>query len=140
MGYIAYFLQMIVWSLECLFLSPPILLLAALGGLVMAIIAASRCPEALRGKWKWLSLPFLMPTIIILFGMIFQYRGDIGTAPAWPGLVIAILLWSHVPIGLVLVAIARKNFLVPIGLTAFQMWLSLGAAFMSSMSVTNVWL
>jgi hypothetical protein len=139
-GLVAYFFWLAMQALEVgLFLFPLLALLAA-AGLVLAVTAAYRHPEPLRGKWKWLALSFVIPVAILAYGVAFNYGGSIGSAPAWRGLVLDVLVWSHVPVGLVLMAVVRKNLLVPLGLSAFQMWLSFSAAFMSYMSVTNVWL
>lgn len=118
----------------------PVLSLFAVAGLVTAGFAACHGPELPWDRWAWLHLPFLIPPAILAYGVAFNYRGPVGSTPAWRGLVIDVLVWSHVPIGLALLRLCRKCPLVPIGLTAFQMWLSFCMAFVSSMSVTNRWL
>ena len=139
MGHVKYFFWLASEAPSVAILAPVYAILA-FAGLVIALVATVRHPELLHGKWKWLLLPFAIPIAILVYGVAFKYDGDIGTAPAWRALLIAIMFWSHVPIGLALIFIARRNWLVPVGLSAFQMWLSLCAAFMSCMSVTNVWL
>jgi hypothetical protein len=136
---ISYFFVLLSLVLEVPLLFP-VLSAGAAAALFIALMAANRNPEALRGKWKWLSLPFVMPFVILLYGVFFNYDGQIGTAAAWRSNYLDVMLWLHIPIGLLLVAIARRNALVPLGLSAFQMWLSFCAAFVSYMSVTNIWL
>lgn len=118
----------------------PIYALLALTGLVVACVAAARNPAPLKGKWVWLLLPFAITVVILAYGVAFNYGGPIGSAPAWRGRVLDVLVWAHVPFGLALVAIVRRNPLVPLGLSVFQWWASCSAAVMSYMSVTNVWL
>ena len=74
-----------------------------------------------------------------LRGRVQVRRALLECAP-WRGQVLSVLVWAHVPIGLVLLAVARRNPLVPVGLSVFQWWASCSAAFMSYMSVTNNWL
>jgi hypothetical protein len=118
----------------------PIQAMIAFTAVVAAGFAAIWNPAQLKGKWLWLLLPFVIPVVILAFGVAFHYQGPLGSAPPWRGQVLDVLVWAHVPIGLVLLVVARRNPLVPLGLSVFQWWVSCGAAFMSYMSVTNIWL
>jgi hypothetical protein len=136
---VVYFFWQAVEGLEVGFFLFPHLPVLAVLGLVAAVSAAFRGPKLTRGKWVWLNLPFLMPAAILAYGLAFKYSGP-GSAPAWRSQVIDVLVGSHVPIGLVLLVVCRRNPLVPIGLTGFQMWLSFSMGCVSYMFVTNKWL
>jgi hypothetical protein len=139
-GYVQHFFWLAQQGLQVgIYLFPSLTFLAA-AGLVAAAAAAAFGPKLPWRNWAWLCLPFLVPVVILAYGVAFAYAGPIGTAPAWRGLVVVVLIWSHVPIGLAFLALDRKNPLVPIGLTGFQMWLSFCMGVMSSMSATNIWL
>jgi len=110
-------------------------------GLVIASLANSNRPEAMHRKWRWLLLPFLMPVIILIYGVIFQHTGR-GDPPDFQTRVftLEILVCSHLPIAILFMVFMRRNFLVPLGISLFQGWLSLSAAAMAGMSVTGDWL
>lgn len=123
-----------------LMLMPSIALLAFLG-LVIAFAAHINRPEAIKRKWRWLLLPFLIPIVILLYGVIFRYAGPRHSPETTQRvLVLQILLWSHVPIAFIFTIFLRQNPLVPLGLSFFQFWLSLSTAAMAGMSVTGNWL
>jgi hypothetical protein len=140
MGPVSYFFWLASQAIEVGIGLLPIYAIVALLGLGTAGVSAARDPESLRRKWRWLLFPLAIPVLILAYGVAFHYSGPIGSAPAWRVQVLNVLVWSHVPIGLVQLAVVRRNPLVPLGLSVFQWWLSLSAAFMSSMSVTNNWL
>jgi hypothetical protein len=139
-GPVGYFFWLASQSIEVGLVLLPIPALFAVTGLIVAAIAAIRNPAPLKGKWVWLLLPFVVPTGILAYGVAFNYSGPLGSAAPWRGQVLEVLVWVHVPIGVVLLVVARKNPLVPIGLSVFQWWASCSAAIMSYMSVTNIWL
>lgn len=139
-----YFFRSFFWlasqaMLVGVFLFPAITVLAV-AGLIAAGVAAALDPEPLRGKWKWLLLPFGFPVIILAYGVVFHQDTSTCCAPAWRAQVLYVLLAAHVVVSLVLVAVARRNPLVPFGLSGFQIFLSFSASFMSGMSVTGIWL
>ena len=141
MNSVGYFFWLAEQSIQVgLVLMPSIALLAFLG-LVIAIGSHINRPEAMQRKWRWILLPFLIPIVILLYGVFFQYAGS-GYSPDTTQrvLVLQILLWSHVPIAIIFTILVRQNPLVPLGLSFFQFWLSLSTAALAGMSVTGNWL
>lgn len=133
--------------LELAFVSVPVGLfvlspLAAIGlvGLVAALFLAGQHPVNLQNRWGWLILPFAIPLVILLYGTIFYFDGAPGTAPDRHGFVLLGLVLLHGPLAFASLLALRSNPLVPLGMTVFQVWLSLSAGFVSSMAVSNLWL
>ncbi len=139
-GPIGYFFWLASQAVEAGLVLLPIPALFALAGLVTAGFAAISNSVPLKGRWVWLLLPFAIPIVILAYGVAFKYGGPLGSSPLWRGQVLDVLVWVHVPFGLILLAVARRNPLVPVGLSVFQWWASCSAAIMSYMSVTNIWL
>jgi hypothetical protein len=121
-------------------LFPVITLLAAVGLLTAVRSALANRERFLHRRSLWLLAPFLIPNLIVLYGVVFVYDGPVWSAPAWRGQVIYALLWSHVPIAGLLLWRLRTIWVVVLGLSVVQAWLSFCTGFMAYMSVTNVWL
>ena len=139
-AFVIYLLELAMQGVQlALFAGHPALTILAFAGLAVSVIAAARSPGTVRKKWKWLLLPFAMPLLILVYGMIFRSHGP-GPAPPWRTQFLYVMLWSHVPVAAILTAVVRRNCLVPLGLSCFQFWLSYGAAVMSYMAINNVWL
>ncbi len=118
----------------------PIPSLLCIGALGAAWLAARKDQRVWRRRSLWFLLPFAVPILILAYGVAFKYDGAIGTAPEWRGRVLDYLVWSEVPIAVLLLVIVRVNPLVVLGISVFAWGLSCCTAFMSYMSVTNVWL
>jgi hypothetical protein len=87
-------------------------------------------------------LPFLIPVVILGYGVVFEWD-DARRSPVQPHLAgIDFLFWSHVPLALILSGLFRRHWhwVVVIGLSLFSAWLSVGAAAVSTMSITGRWL
>jgi hypothetical protein len=119
----------------------PGLTFLALAGLVLAVLsAAANTGNLLRRRSLWLLVPFAIPVLILIYGVVFVYHGPVWSAPAWRGGIVDGLIWSHVIVAALLFWKLRGLRLVVLGLSVFQWWMSLCAGFMAGMSVTNVWL
>jgi hypothetical protein len=140
MAEVSYFFWLGTQAIEVAGFFFPGFALLAVCGLIVSTVAAIRDPQPLRRKWALLLVPVVIPIAILGYGVAFNYTGPIGSAPEWRGEIIDVLFWSQVPIGIIITAILWRNPLVPLGVVGFLMWYSIGAAFMSGMSVTNVWL
>lgn len=115
--------------------------LAALVALVAALtVGLSRYELFFRRQTVLLLSPLAIPVMILLCGTAFVYGGPIGTAPVWPQWLIGALLFSHLPIAVLFVRRFRGLRWTVVGLSLFECWVSLCAAAMSVMSVTNDWL
>ncbi len=140
MDSLAAFLGLALLALEVGVSLFPVLAGLGITGLAVAGVAAAVRPAPLRGRWPWLLAPSAVAPALLAYGVAFAASDPPGPVGAWHPTVLAALFWFHVPIGLALVIVFRRNPLVPLGLSAFQMWLSFGAACVASMAVTGVWL
>lgn len=147
MNGIGYFFWLAGMSWELFFGLPSVSVLTlvlsilAFLGLIAATIASALRPSATKKKWRWLLLPFLIPLVMLIFGV--AYRHDVSGRSLENSIgeqVLHILLWSHIPIAILLTILVRKNPLVPIGLSFLQFWLSFCTYAVASMSVTGNWL
>jgi len=141
MNSVGYFVWLARSSLEVGVVLLPHVALLALLGTIIAIAAFAQRPEATEKKWRWLLLPFLIPVIILIYGVAFRHPGP-GFSPETTTriLVLQVLLWSHLPIAIILTILVRRNPLVPLGLAFLQFWVSLSTSAMAAMSVTGNWL
>jgi hypothetical protein len=72
---VEYFLWLAANGLQVgLFLTPYLALLGATG-LITALVANGCRPGVLARKWRWLNLPFLLPPLILAYGVAFRYAG-----------------------------------------------------------------
>jgi hypothetical protein len=139
-AFIVNFITFLVWGLGLgLVLVPPFITLPVLMVLFAALMAAPFYREYLAGKWKWLVLPFVIWPLIVAYGVLFQWQEEV-PPPAWHALGLDLLMLLHLPAALACLFIARRCPLVPLGLSIFQAWLSLGGFAIASMSVKNMWL
>ncbi len=139
MSSIAYFFWLGTSALGVSIVLFPTLTVFVMFAAIAAVVAAVRKPDPLRHKWKWLLLPFAIPLAILIYGAAFHFGGAPGSAPPWRAGIVEAMFWLHAFATLAILILGRRNPLVPLGLGCVQTWLSIGATFMSSMSVTNLW-
>jgi len=141
MNGVGYFFWLAEQSIQAGLVLMPFFTLLAFLALVIAVVAHVNRPEAMQRKWRWILIPFLIPIAILIYGVVFRYTGT-GHSPDTTKrvLVLQILLWSHIPIAIILMFIVKRNPLVPLGLSFFQFWLSLSTSALAGMSVTGNWL
>lgn len=97
-------------------------------------------PYSLTYTWKWLMLPFTIPAVILAIGVIYRNYAHMNNDTLWPLLIIDGLIWLHIPIGIVLAVVMQRSWLVAVGLSVFQLWLSYSFGAACHMSITNTWL
>ncbi len=121
-----------------LYLSPRFAWAAGAVSLVALAAAAFNC-RRWRLRSLWMLSPVAVPMLILAFGSAFR---NVGVTAEWPGLVIAWFPWLLLPLGSVLLGYFRSvsAWVVILGSSTAAAWLSLGAQFLSIMSVTNSWL
>lgn len=140
MRYINFFFELGNQAILAGVLLTPLFALVAIAGLAIAAWSASRNLVHLSGKWVWLCIPLIIPVIILMYGVAFNYQGRAGSAPHWRTQVVYALLLAHIPIMLGLLVLFRRAPIVVLGLSVFQFWLSFSTAIMAQMSATNSWL
>lgn len=120
----------------------PWFLWGAGAGMVVAFLAVVADRRTWRVRSLWFLLPFVIPVVILWFGIAFRQQGAPDARTHLRVLVLQLLFWSHVPIAIGLLACfrSRSSWSIIIGLSIAATWLSLGALVMSAMAVTNVWL
>ena len=118
----------------------PTIALPCLGALVVAGVAARKDPRFRKPRSWWLLLPVMVPTLITAFGIVFAHRGPDSSSLSWPRQAIDCMIWSQVPIAVLLLAILRINPLIVLGVSVFAWYESTCAAFNAVMLVTNTWL
>jgi hypothetical protein len=109
----------------------------ACGGLVLALIDAATHKRVWRWRSLWLLVPFALPVAILACSVMFRISNAFVDQRVSA---LSVLFWSHVPVSIILLIAIRKNWLVVLGLSLFQAWISLGSTIMSTMSITNRWL
>ncbi len=121
----------------------PYLAIAAVAGLLVALIAYVRGQSAWRIRSLWLLLPAAVPVAILWFGIAFRYDDSAAQAVVEQRRqIVEWVPWLHLPIGLILLGCFRSvaSWLIIVGVSVATLWLSVGASIMSWMSVTNTWL
>jgi hypothetical protein len=138
---ILYFFLYALYAAEAIILVPPAPLLMALG-LFGALVLVKRYPAVgFREAILWSSTQLFVPAAILVVGVLLRWEGpDDANPPRWPVDLISGLLWGHLPItGLLVLFLNRVRwFVLVVSLVVFAY--SLGAACVSSMSVTGDWL
>jgi hypothetical protein len=129
-------------ALECSVFFFPWFSVAAGAVLLVALVVAARDRRMWRMRSLWLLLPLLVPVALLSFGIAFRYDGAPDATIEARKHIVEWSPWFVVPIGVVLLACFRSvsYWLMICAISILAFWLSLGAAVMSWMSVTNVWL
>jgi hypothetical protein len=111
-------------------------------GVLVALIAATVDMRVWRIRSLWLLVPFAVPIAILAYGIIFAFDQAPASVIEQRRGIVEALPWLHVPIGIILLACFRSiaNWLIIGGFSTAAVWLSLGSAVLSWMSVTNIWL
>ena len=119
-------------------------------GLLVALVALISDKRTWRIRSLWILLPFVVPILILWFGIVFRdpprdggmVRRHAPVVFEHRTRIVESLVWLHAPIGIGLLACFRSksNWLAVIGLSVTACWFSWGSSVMSWMSVTNIWL
>jgi hypothetical protein len=129
-------------ALECSVFFFPWFTAAAGAVLLVALVVAARDRRIWRTRSLWLLLPLLVPPALLAFGIAFRFDGSPDATIEARKHIVEWFPWLIVPMGVILLACFRSasNWLLIAAISIVAFWLSLGAAVMSWMSVTNVWL
>lgn len=110
-------------------------------GTIGAIVSLQIMAEAAR--WKVVVCPIIsaiIPTSVLLCGVLLPHNLRDGPAPLWPEYLIDGLLLTHLPLAVLLVWTLKGarwfTFCASLAVASY----SCGAAVMSGMSVSGVWL
>jgi hypothetical protein len=136
---VSFFFFLAFQAVEVFVLLAPMFSIPTVVGFIWAVREGMLQPGLLRGKWLWVLLPFLIPVLILVYGVVFKYAGRIGTAPAWREAALNYILLAHVLLVGILLVLLRRAPLIVLGLSALPFGLSISASVMASMSVTNGW-
>lgn len=134
----SYFFWLAGHSILTPILMPELTVLAILA-LITALVMISHDPGPTPYRNWLVVLPFVLPIIILILGVVLKYEGPPHSAPKWHADVVWLVQWSHIPIGIALGMWLRRWVFV-ICMTVFHFWLSTCASIMACMSVTNIWL
>ena len=111
---------------------------AALAALVLISLVPLMRKHRLERRALLVLMPLLVPTLIIIWGAIFEYQHSRGAEWAVNALYFFLAVELLLCV-LVTVRLARYRWLA-LSCSAASFWVSLGAAFISLMSVSGTWL
>lgn len=138
---VSYFFWLASQAVEVTIYFFPAALLILAGG----IGAAASCQVVPRDQWRLVLsgvvIQLAVPVAILLCGVLFVHNTGLDeAAPQWPEWLVAGLLLFHLPLAATLIVLLRGGrwFILAVAIAIFGY--SVGAAFMSTMSVSGRWL
>jgi hypothetical protein len=91
-------------------------------------------------SWCILASAYLVPFLILFWGALMRYEGIKGDAPIWRVYIVGALLLLFLFVSLLSICRFAGSRLVAVGILLPSAWLSLCAAFIAGMSLTNDWI
>jgi hypothetical protein len=141
MSKVEYFFMLCEHAFGFLIFFWPITILLIVALVMAGVFASPFRSESFQRNGLMILLPFLLSVFILLMGTIFRHDTSTGIkAPAWPSIVVVILLLGHIPAGIYLTHQFRGGRWFTFVISLLQMWFSLSAAFVSEMSVSAEWI
>ena len=122
----AYFFPRLTWTAGVAFIA--------------AIIAAFSDTRFWRSRSAWAFFPFIIPIIILAYGVVFVYDKSSPSNAQQRLMEINVLFLMHLPILIILLVFLRSNWIAVLGLSIVATWFSIGSSIISTMSITNTWL
>jgi hypothetical protein len=141
MNAVGYFFWLAIQAFEVLVLFPPAWILMIAGGLVALAAGGQVRREHRRRAAIAVVLPLVPPVMILACGVFFAHDASLhAQAPAWPEWMIDGLLIAHLVLTAVLVVLLRGARWLALAVCAATLGYAVGAAIMSTMSVSGIWL
>lgn len=139
MNYIEYFFWLAMNAFASPILFPPLIIPMLIGaiGLFISLLSVQ---ISRRQFFLGAFLPLILPFAILLCGVVFHHVPNSGSDTAWAEWLIIGLLFAHLPLCVWQVAKLRDAWWFALCSSLLVFGYSCGAAFMSTMSVTGIWL